>query len=58
VPSELTLTDPAVLERCGNPPVMPAAGHARLTELLLAASRRGAVRPTAPTPGCGPPRPP
>jgi transposase len=40
VPSELTLTDLAVLERYGDPRAMLAAGHAQLTELLAAASRR------------------
>jgi transposase len=40
VPSELTPTDLAVLERYGDPRAMLAAGHDRLTELLTTASRR------------------
>jgi len=40
VPSELTLTDLAVLECYGDPRAMLAAGRDRLTELLTAASRR------------------
>jgi transposase len=40
VPSELTLTDLAVLERYGDPRAMLTAGRERLTELLITVSRR------------------
>jgi len=40
VPSELTLTDLAVLERYGDPRAMLAAGHTQLTEFLSITSRR------------------